>query len=88
MTKDSEIPKFRWVREHAETPKVEVTKDPQVIDKATFRELTGVVLESNGVPRDYLFEYPYNEFESRKLIAKAEATVGKIADILKMRIER
>lgn len=78
MSKDSETPKIRFVRE---------VKN-QVIDKATFRELTDAVLESTGVPRDYLFEYPYNEFESRKLIAKAEETVRKMAKILKLEIER
>lgn len=77
MSKDSKTPKIRFVRE---------VKN-QTIDKATFRELTDQVLESNGVPRDYLFEYPYNEFESRKLIAKAEETVRKLAEILKLEIE-
>lgn len=77
MPKDEKTPKIRFVRE---------IKD-RVIDKDTFRELTDQVLESNGVPRDYLFEYPYNEFESRKLIAKAEETVRKMANILNIRIE-
>lgn len=77
MPKDEKTPKIRFVREIK----------ARVIDKATFRELTDQVLESNGVPRDYLFEYPYNEFESRKLIAKAEETVRKMADILNLRIE-
>lgn len=77
MSKDSKIPRVRWVRQ----------VENNVIDKATFRELTDQVLKSNGVPRDYLFEYPYNEFESRKLIANAEETVRKMAEILKLRIE-
>lgn len=61
---------------------------PKVIDTDTFAKLTDAVLESNGVPRKELFEYPYNEFESRKLIEKAEKTVIKIARILELRIQR
>lgn len=61
---------------------------PKVIDSETFKKLTDAVLESNGVPRKELFEYPYNEFESRKLIEKAEKTVIKIARILELRIQR
>lgn len=92
MSKDSGTPKIHYVKKvvakKVAPKKIEAKPEPQIISKETFRELTDVVLESNGVPRDYLFEYPYNEFESRKLIAKAESTVGKIADILKIRIER
>ena len=94
MSKDSETPKIIYVKKakKVEPSKIEVKPEikpnPQVIDKAKFRELTDVILESNGVPRDYLFEYPHNEFESRKLIAKAEATVVKIAGLLEIRIER
>lgn len=60
---------------------------PKVIDAATFTKLTDAILESNGVPRKELFEYPYNEFESRRMIAKAEATTRKIARILKIQIK-
>jgi hypothetical protein len=92
MAKDSGTPKIIYVKKapakKVAPKKPEAKPEPQIIDKATFRELTDVVLKSNGVPRDYLFEYPYNEFESRKLIAKAEATVVEIAEILKIRIER
>lgn len=61
---------------------------PRTINSETFAKLTDAVLESNGVPRKELYEYPYNEFESRKLIEKAEKTVIKIARILELRIQR
>jgi hypothetical protein len=61
---------------------------PKVIDSAVFQKLTDVILESNGVPRKHLNEYPYNEFESRKILEKAEASVIKIARILELRIQR
>ena len=60
----------------------------RTIDKDTFREMVDVVLESNGVPRRYLYEYPYNEFESARLIKHAEKTVEDLAEILKIRIDR
>jgi hypothetical protein len=92
MSKDSETPKIIYVKKapakKVAPKKPEAKPEPQIIDKATFRKLTDQVLESTGVPRDYLFEYPYNEFESRKLIAKAEETVRKMAKILKLKIER
>lgn len=52
------------------------------LDKKTFEKLVDEVLKSNGTPRRELFEYPYNEFESRALIKKAEATVHKMLGIL------
>lgn len=61
---------------------------PRVIDKETLREMVDVVLESNGVPRRYLYEYPYNEHESDRLIKNAEKTVESLAEILKIRIDR
>ena len=90
MSKDSETPKIIYVKKakKVEPSKIEVKPEPKVIDKAKFRELTDQVLQSSGTPRDCLFEYPYNEFESRKLIAKAEETVRKMAAILKLEIER
>lgn len=92
MSKNAETPKIIYVKKapakKIAPKKPEAKPEPKIIDKATFRELTDVVLKSNGVARDYLFEYPYNEFESRKLIAKAEETVRKMAEILKLEIER
>lgn len=92
MSKDTETPKIIYVKKAPSkkiaSKKPEAKPEAKIISKVTFRELTDVVLKSNGVPRDYLFEYPYNEFESRKLIAKAEETVRKMAEILKLEIER
>lgn len=52
------------------------------IDKKTRESLVDVFLEHKGVPRKDLFEYPYNEFESRNLIKAAEASLDKVLHIL------
>jgi hypothetical protein len=52
------------------------------LDKKTFDQLVDVVLEHGGTPRKYLFEYPYNEFESRRLITTAETAVKRIVAII------
>lgn len=48
------------------------------LNQKTFEKLVDNVLEYNRTPRKDLFEYPYNEFESRDLIKNAEALVRKM----------
>lgn len=48
------------------------------VGKKVFNEMVDAVLEYNRTPRRELYEYPYNEFESRDLIANAEGLVRKV----------
>lgn len=52
------------------------------LSKKKFNKMVDLVLANGGTPRNYLFEYPYNEFESRALIAKAEKVVNEILHML------
>jgi hypothetical protein len=52
------------------------------LDKKTFDKLVDIVLEHGRTPRKDLYEYPYNEFESRDLIAKAETAVKRIIKVI------
>lgn len=54
---------------------------PAKVSKKAFDEMVDIVLEHGGTPRKDLYEYPYNEFESRALIQKAEAAVKRIVAI-------
>lgn len=45
------------------------------LSQKTFDKLVDNVLEYNRTPRKDLYEYPYNEFESRDLIKAAENLV-------------
>lgn len=68
--------------------KVSATDTQNEISQATFEKLVDVMLENAGVPRNDLFEYPYNEFESRDLLKKAEATVRRTLGILNLKVEK
>lgn len=48
------------------------------VSKKVFDEMVDAVLEYNRTPRRELYEYPYNEFESRDLIKNAEGLVRKV----------
>jgi hypothetical protein len=52
------------------------------LSKKTFNQLVDIVLEHGRTPRKELFEYPYNEFESRDLIASAERTVKRMIAVI------
>lgn len=52
------------------------------VSDETRERLVDLFLEHKGVPRKDLFEYPYNEYESRDLINSAEAYVDKVLRIL------
>lgn len=52
------------------------------LSKKAFDSLVDIVLEHGGTPRRRLFEYPYNEYESRDLIAKAEKAVKSMVAII------
>ena len=46
------------------------------------RKAVDLILDFKGVPRDYLFEYPYNEHESRARIKDAETLLDKLLKVL------
>lgn len=48
----------------------------------TVNQIVHVLLEYKGTPMDELFEYPYNERESRKRIAAARKSALEIIDLL------
>lgn len=52
------------------------------LSKETFDRLVDEVLIYNRTPRKELFEYPYNAFESRDIINKAEALVRSMTRII------
>lgn len=52
------------------------------VDSKTFDAMVDVVLRAKGTPRHYLFEYPYNEFESRDILKSAESAVREMLRIL------
>jgi len=52
------------------------------VEPATFEKLVDTVLRAKGVPRNRLYEYPYNDYESRDLIKSAESTVREMLRIL------
>lgn len=52
------------------------------VSKKTFDQMVNIVLEHGGTPRRHLYEYPYNDYESRALIAKAESAVRSILKVL------
>lgn len=54
---------------------------PAKVSKKAFDEMVDIVLEHGGTPRKDLYEYPYNEFESRALIQKAQTAVSRIVAI-------
>ena len=64
------------------------TSTQNEISKETFEKLVDVMLENAGVPRDDLYEYPYNEFESRDLLNKAAASVRRTLSILNLKVEK
>lgn len=53
------------------------------VDSKTFDAMVDVVLRAKGTPRDDLFEYPYNAFESRDILKSAEGSVYEMLRILK-----
>lgn len=52
------------------------------LSKKAFDSLVDIVLEHGGTPRRRLYEYPYNDFESRDLITKAETAVKRIVAVI------
>lgn len=46
------------------------------------REAVDLILDYKGVPRSYLFEYPYNAHESRIRIREAEALLDELLEVL------
>lgn len=52
------------------------------LSKKAFEQLVDIVLEHGGTPRNRLFEYPYNAFESRDLTSKAENAVKSILKVV------
>lgn len=58
------------------------TRQLDITENPWFQEAVDVVLAKWKVPRDQLFEYPYNEHESKKLVRQAEDTVKEVARLL------
>lgn len=52
------------------------------VSKKAFDQMVNIVLEHGGTPRKRLYEYPYNDFESRDLIANAERAVKRIVAVI------
>lgn len=52
------------------------------VSKKAFDQMVNIVLEHGGTPRKRLYEYPYNDFESRDLIASAERAVKRIVAVI------
>ena len=50
----------------------------QQLDRETLDKMVNVMLDYNGTPRHRLFEYPYNDYESRAILQKAETAVRRI----------
>lgn len=46
------------------------------------RKAVDLILDFKGVPRDYLFEYPYNEHESRARVKEAEDLLDGLLRVL------
>lgn len=55
---------------------------PAQISTEKFNEMVDKVLEYNGTPRRWLFEYPYNSFESNAIIKKAENLVKTMVSVM------
>lgn len=47
-----------------------------------FKKLVDQVLEFNQTPRRFLYEYPYNSFESDAIIKKSENLVKSMVRII------
>lgn len=50
--------------------------------KLAHRQAVDRILVYGGVPRDYLYEYPYNERQSDQILAKAEKLLDDLLEIL------
>lgn len=55
---------------------------PKKTEDPVRREAVDLILEFRGVPREYLFEYPYNEHESRARIKEAEGLLDELLKVL------
>lgn len=56
--------------------------DKNSLTNAQKENFINVLLEYKGVPRDYLFEYPYNAVQSVALLNEAEAVLSKLLEVL------
>lgn len=55
---------------------------PDDTKKVTRRMAVDRILSYGGVPRDYLYEYPYNDRRSDQILAKAEKLLDDLMEIL------
>lgn len=67
---------FRQIWAATEVAPPKETEDP------VRREAVDLILEFRGVPRDHLFEYPYNTHESRARIKEAETLLDELMEVL------
>jgi hypothetical protein len=52
------------------------------ISPVTFNAVVDIILRVKGMPRERLFEYPHNDYESRAAITSAEQTARAIIKLL------
>lgn len=45
------------------------------------REIVDILLEYKGTPRRHLYEYPYNQWDSERILAAAYEAAEKILDV-------